>query len=204
MSKELLRKLVLKAWTITVSAYAEECRRWLYIKKVARPPVDYKFLKNILNEAYGFYGIFWHEADLALYFSYNLLKVFFDSNVRLHIHTNYKLKPQNFRRDQTMYKKLKEAVKELRRVTGKRVQYSEVDIIVSDPLASYFEMCIELKYYHYSPRGLGLNPLKNLWTKCLILMKLIKAGVCRDAAILIVDDYLERNLPKEGLSVAHN
>ena len=186
----LTHGIISSVWDETIYWYIERCRNWYEIKKIlANATCSEK--KQILNTAYGLWGYLWHEQDLVLMFSHKLIDYIENNSLGLHLHINYKLKPNNFRLINEFYIALQKCVKELRKILGfNKKWFPEIDMIIAGNRYP-FEYCFEFKYYHYSPYT--WNIIEDLKRKITTLTILKKYRICKDIVLAILDDYIYRN-----------
>lgn len=181
---------VLSSWKELLEIYTAKSRRWnlLFMKW------GEEILPEHFNISFGYFGIFWHEADVVTYLSALLSKCISKrDSTEFEIHVNYKLNPRNFRNNKVLYKKIVNSIEDLREhKIIKKSDFPEVDIIVSDLEKSNFTLCLEVKYFHYDPRGKYKDVVEHLIRKVRILRSLRKNEVCSIIGILVLDDYLCR------------
>ncbi|MEM1701486.1 MAG: hypothetical protein QXP02_02425 [Desulfurococcaceae archaeon] len=194
MGKQIdLLDCILSSWRELVEIYIAKSRRWglLFMKW------GEGILPKHLNISFGHFGMFWHEADVVAYLSAKLNECISKRNyTEVEIHVNYKLNPQNFRNDEILYKKLVNAIKDLRNHgIIRKTKFPEIDIIVSDLEKSNFILCLEIKYFHYDPRSKYKDLVGHLLRKVSILRSLKENEVCSVIGILVLDDYLCRISP---------
>jgi|GEM_PF-2292644 len=186
MSESVLRDLIIECWKNLTEWYVKRCRYWEVLSELS----ECSGKKEVLDLAYGLWGVVWHEADLVLYFAYRLLKLSESKGIEVYLHVNYKLKPSSFKLTPKTYRRISSAIKVLRRRLGfKRNWYPELDLIIVEEKFP-FTYCLEFKYYHYLPNSWDV--VKDLWRKVLILKTLRECNVCSETALLVLDDAICR------------
>jgi len=184
--EEIFRGLIIKCWKSLVEWYVKKCRYWEGLSELS----ECGKRKEVLDLAYGLWGVVWHEADLVLHFAHRLLKLLESKDMEMYLHINYKLKPSNFKLLPKTHQSISNAVEVLRRrLRLKRNWYPELDLIVAKEELP-FTYCLEFKYYHYLPGSWDV--VKDLQRKVLILKTLQEYGVCNEIALLILDDAICR------------
>ncbi len=138
----------------------------------------------------------WTESDLRTQIVHNLLKKFEQLGINdVTIHTEWQLTKDKFEGE--FNKIWNQAVEDACKRKGTKRVGGDIDILIGyeDPKA--FELCVELKYYHYPIESFAWKSrIKNIQQSLddgmEMLVALKSSGVAKDICFVIGDAYYHR------------